>query len=149
MYFRKVKVELGSRSLRDPLSKCQIVSFLGKEFPNRPFADIPITIPCVNPERTYLEKLFLLHEEFQRPEDKIRVKRLSRHLYDITKIFESAYKPKAYDWDLITSIIKHRDRFSAIKGVDYNSLYPPNLNLIPRIGLLKNGKSIIKQCEPI
>ena len=126
-----VKVELGSRSLREPLSECQIVSFLGEEFPNRLFADTPITIPCVNPERTYLEKLFLLHEEFQRPEDKIRVDRLSRHLYDITKIFESDYKPKAYDWNLIASIIEHRERFSRIKGVDYNSLYPPNLNPIP------------------
>ena len=42
--------------------------------------------------------------------------------------------------DLITSIIKHRDRFSAIKGVDYNSLYPPNLNLIPPDRFIKEWK---------
>jgi hypothetical protein len=48
-----------------------MVSFVGEQFQDRPFADSPITIPCVNPERIYLEKLFLLHEEFQSPEDKI------------------------------------------------------------------------------
>jgi hypothetical protein len=42
------------------------------------FADKPITIPVVNPERTLLEKVFFLHEEFQKQEGKIRVNRMSR-----------------------------------------------------------------------
>lgn len=127
----RVKVEIGSRSLRDPFTDREIVSFVGELFPDRIFADTPIKVPCVNPERTYLEKLFLLHEEFQRPKDKIRVDRLSRHLYDITKIFESSYKPKAYDGELIKSIIEHRERFNGMKGVNYEDLFPPNLNPIP------------------
>lgn len=143
----RVKVELGSRSLIDPLTECEIVSFVGEEFPDRPFADTPITIPCVNPERTYLEKLFLLHEEFQRPEDKIRVKRLSRHLYDITKIFGSEHKPKAYDETLITSIIEHRERFSGMKGVNYSSLYPPNLNPIPPDRFIKDWEEDYKTMQ--
>ena len=127
----RVKVELGSRSLKDPFTHCEIVSFVGEQFPKRPFADTPITIPCVNPERTFLEKMFLLHEEFQRPIDKIRVERLSRHLYDLTKIYQSNHFSKAYDQELIVSIIRHRERFNNMRGVDYKSLYPPNLNPIP------------------
>ena len=126
-----VKVEIGSRSLLGPLSKCKIISYVGEEYSDRYFADAPITISCVNPERTYLEKLFLLHEEFQKPDDKIRSKRLSRHLYDITQIFESIHLSKVYDWNLISLIIEHRKRFSGLKGVDYNELYPPNLNPVP------------------
>ena len=34
----RVKVELGSRSLIDPLTECEIVSFVGEEFPDRSFA---------------------------------------------------------------------------------------------------------------
>lgn len=127
----RVKVELGSRSLKDPFTNCEIVSFLGEQFPNLPFAGTAINVTCVNPERTYLEKLFLLHEEFKKPKDKIRVERLSRHLYDITKIYNSKHKDKAYNQPLIVSIIEHRERFNAMRGVNYHTLYPPNLNPIP------------------
>lgn len=143
----RVKVELGSRSLIDPLSNCKIVSFIGEQFPKLPFADAPITIPCVNPERTYLEKLFLLHEEFQKPQDKIRVERLSRHLYDITKIYNSEHKEKAYNQTLIVSIIEHRERFNGMRGVDYATLYPPNLNPIPPENFTKTWEADYKTMQ--
>jgi len=133
----RVKVELGSRSLKDPFSICQIQSFIGKQFSELPFSDSAIDIPCVNPERTFLEKLFLLHEEFQKPQEKMRVNRMSRHLYDIVKIYQSEHKKKIYDLALIESIIKHRERFNGIREVDYNSLFPPNLNPIPPNRLIK------------
>lgn len=127
----RVKVEIGSRSLKDPYSHRSFRSIIGNLFSDKPFADDDITIPCINPERTYLEKLFLLHEEFQKPEDRIRVNRLSRHLYDIFQIAHSAYKDKAHNPDLITEIIAHRERFNGMKGVDYSSHFPPNLDSIP------------------
>ena len=133
----RVKVELGSRSLKAPFTDCEIVSFVGEQFPNLTFADKPFAIPCVNPERTLLEKMFLLHEEFQKPQDKIRVNRLSRHLYDISKIYNSKHRDKAYNKELIVSIIEHRARFNALRGFDYNTLYPPNLNPIPPPNLIK------------
>lgn len=133
----RVKVELGCRSLKDPFTNCDIISFVGEQFPKQPFADTPINTPCVNPERTYLEKLFLLHEEFKKPNDKIRVERLSRHLYDISKIYNSEHKDKVYDQELIVSIIEHRERFNGMRGVDYGKLYPPNLNPIPPDDFIK------------
>lgn len=143
----RVKVELGSRSLKDPFTNRKILSFIGEQFPNLPFADKPFSIPCVNPERTFLEKLFLLHEKFKKPEDKIRVKRLSRHLYDISKIYNSRHNDKAYKQELITSIIKHRERFNAMRGIDYNSLYPPNLNPIPPKDFIKDWKTDYKTMQ--
>jgi len=127
----RIKVEMGSRSLRDPYSSRKVQSLVGQVFDGRPFADEAIDIACVNPERTYLEKLYLLHEEFQRPADKIRVDRLSRHLYDIERIYKSDHSVKALDKNLISEIIEHRRIFSAMKGVDYDKLYPPHLNSIP------------------
>lgn len=127
----RVKVEIGGRSLKDPYSGRSFSSIIGKQFSDRPFADSAITIPCVNPERTYLEKLFLLHEEFQKPEEKVRVDRLSRHLYDLYQISQSEYKVKAHNPILISEIITHRERYSGMKGVDYKTHFPPNLNPIP------------------
>lgn len=77
---------------------------VGEYFEGRAFADSPSDIPCVNVERTFLEKLFLLHEEFQKPHASIRTDRLSRHLYDLEKIMESEYEKKRMN--LPSSIVK-------------------------------------------
>ena len=128
----RVQVEIGCRSLRDPFSKRNIVSFVGSEFSDRDFTDPHMSIPCVNPERTFLEKIFLLHEEFQRPKEKVRVDRLSRHLYDLTKIMSTEYAGLAFkDMKLYEKIVKHRKQFFRVGGVDYEKHQPQFINLIP------------------
>ena len=127
----RVKVEIGSRSLKDPYTDRSFKSIISEVFSDKTYADDDITIPCINPERTYLEKMFLLHEEFQKSENKVRVDRLSRHLYDLHEISKSEYKAKAFDSKLISDIIAHRERFNGMSTVDYNSHFPPNLNPIP------------------
>ena len=128
----RILVELGSRSLREPFTIRQIRSVIAEEFGDVPFTDASILVPSVNPERTFLEKLFLLHEEFQRPKDKIRIDRLSRHLYDIHQISQTSYASQAIeDHDLYKSIVEHRSVYTYLSGIDYNSHYPPNLNSVP------------------
>lgn len=139
----KILVEVGSRSMSEPFTTKLISSMVGEHFAGQRFADSPIEIPCVNPERTYLEKLFLLHEEFQRPAEKVRVNRLSRHLYDIYKISQTDYG-KLQDKGLFKSIVRHREHFSKIGGVDYESHFPPNLNPIPPDNLLDRWKNDYK-----
>jgi hypothetical protein len=79
-----------------------------------------------------MEKLFLLHEEFQKPSNEIRVTRLSRHLYDLerlmnTKFVEIALKNKK----LYNEIIQHRSIYTKISGIDYSLHQPKTLNLLP------------------
>jgi hypothetical protein len=143
----RVKVEIGSRSLKDPYTDRSFRSIISDVFSDKPYSDNDITIPCVNPERTYLEKMFLLHEEFQKPEDKIRVDRLSRHLYDLHEISNSKYKKKAHDPQLISDIIAHRERFNGMNGVDYDSHFPPNLNPIPPDVYLDAWKADYKKMQ--
>ncbi len=61
-----MQVEIGSRSLRDPYSNRDIVSFVGSEFSDREFVDPIMSIPCVNPERTFLEKIVKHRKQFFR-----------------------------------------------------------------------------------
>jgi len=63
----RVQVEIGCRSLREPFSLSSISSLVDKQYSEHEFAQASIYLPTVNPERTLLEKIFLLHEEFQRP----------------------------------------------------------------------------------
>lgn len=128
----RILVEIGIRSLREPFTTRYISSMVSEQFYNRPFADEKVAISTVNVERTFLEKLFLLHEEFQRPKERRRVDRLSRHLYDIHQISKTPFiKTAMADATLYRNIVEHRAVFAKIGGVDYNSHYPPRLNPIP------------------
>lgn len=144
----EVKLEIGSRTMREPFTQREFCSFVGEKFAGRTFADEKITIPTVNPERTFLEKLFLLHEEFQRPNEKIRVKGLSRHLYDIYRISKTGYAIKAMENpELYISIVNHRERFTRLNGVDYTSHFPPNLKPIPPNHLLNEWEDDYKKMQ--
>jgi hypothetical protein len=127
-----VKIEIGSRSLREPFTNRAFSSLVGEHFPDKPFADAPVTVPSVNPERTLLEKLFLLHEEFQKPAEEIRINRLSRHLYDVEKLMSTEFIDLALDnQSLYNEIINHRSIYTKIAAVDYKLHQPKTLNPIP------------------
>lgn len=132
-----VLIEIGCRSLKEPFTQRTFGTFTSDVFGDRPFTDKPITIPVVNPERTFLEKIFLLHEEFQKEPDKIRVERLSRHLYDIEKLMNTEHAKIALsDADLYNTIVTHRSRYTAIAGIDYTKHAPSNISFIPPEKLL-------------
>jgi len=128
----RIQVEIGCRSLREPFSMQTFASMVDEEFEGREFVQPPINIPTVNPERTFLEKIFLLHEEFHRPSDKIRVDRLSRHLYDVYKLSKTEFAGKALkDAALYELIVNHRYKFMRIGGVDYNLHQPKTIDPLP------------------
>ena len=79
----RVQIEVGCRSLIEPFTMKKISAMVDDEYPEQSFSEKSEEIPSVNPERTFLEKIFLLHEEFQKTAEKIRVDLLSRHLYDL------------------------------------------------------------------
>jgi len=134
-----ILVEVGSRSLKEPFTQRSFGTIVSEVFADKPFADKPIIIPVVNPERTFLEKIFLLHEEFQKIPDKIRVERLSRHLYDIEKLSQTEYADIALqNADLYETIVKHRSKFTPISGIDYANHSPEKIRIIPPDKIIKD-----------
>jgi hypothetical protein len=128
----RVKLELGCRSLIEPFTIQSFGSLVDEAYPDRDFSQPPVNIPTVNPERTFLEKVFLLHEEFQRPPEKMRVDRLSRHLYDVIKLSKTEFAEIALnDQHLYETIVEHRQKFTRVGGVDYNLHQPKTINPIP------------------
>ena len=137
----RVQVELGCRSLIEPFSIRTFNSFLDESYPDASFVKQPIHIPTVDPERTLLEKIFLLHEEFQRPAEKIRIDRLSRHLFDIFKLVTSPFADKVLsNQELYAEIVYHRQLFTKLGGVDYKLHNPRTINPIPPVHLLDAWK---------
>lgn len=137
-----VLVEIGSRSLKEPFTQRTFGTFVSQIYSDNSFADKPITIPVVNPERTFLEKIFLLHDEFQKYPEKIRVERLSRHLYDIEKLSRTEYAEIALQGtELYNTIVRHRRKFTAIAGIDYDNHSPDKINFIPPDTILKRWEA--------
>ena len=128
----KVQVEIGCRSLREPFSIQSFGSLVDEVYSGKDFVEPLFEVSTVNPERTFLEKIFLLHEEFQRPAEKMRVDRLSRHLYDVYHLTKSGIAEKAInDKSLYETIVEHRYKFSKVGNVNYNLHNPRTLNPIP------------------
>ena len=143
-----VLVEVGSRALHEPNTERPITSFVGETFADSAFADIPVPIAAVNPERTFLEKIFLLHELFQQPQEKQQVNRLSRHLYDIEKLNQSPFEEKALtDLALYQTIVAHREQYNRLPGIDYSKHQPQHIAFIPPAQQLKAWQADYQQMQ--
>jgi len=136
-----VKLEISARSLLEPADERGIQSFVGIHFPNQSFTDPQKQINTVIPKRTFLEKAFLLHEEFQRNTEDMRSERMSRHLYDLERIMDTVHCSDALnDKVLYSSIIQHRATFTKLKEVDYDSHRPEFIDFVPPEIILKEYK---------
>ena len=129
----RVLLEISCSSLKEPNAVQTFYSYLDEHYFESSFAEDPIDVPTAIPERTFLEKIFLLHEEFQRPPERRRVDRLSRHLYDIYQLLETEFATKAIkDKKLYETLVRHRFAFTRIGGVNYNLHQPQLINPIPK-----------------
>lgn len=129
----RILIEISSRSLKELYENRPLKSLISEMYPESDFADATIDIPTVLPTRTLLEKIFLLHEEFQKPKNrKINSHRMTRHLYDISRLMDTEFLDQAInDNDLYQTIISHRSVLTRISWVDYNRHRYKTLNFIP------------------
>lgn len=128
----KVIIEVSGRSMSEPVEEVFLQSYIDDVYPAAPFTEPKFAVRAVLPQRTFLEKLFLLHEEFARPTANIRTTRMSRHLYDVGQMMGKPLAEEALtNRDLYLSILEHRRVFIGLQGFDYNSLLPQTLNILP------------------
>lgn len=138
----KVKVEVSGRSMNEPVNEVPLESMIDQVYPKAPFAEPKFNVRAVLPERTFLEKLFLLHEEFAKPKDLIRVERMSRHIYDIGQMLKTPIVEKAiHNEQLYRQVVEHRRKFIGLRGFDYDTLYPDSLNIVPPETIIEQWKA--------
>jgi hypothetical protein len=132
-----VKLEVSARSLNEPAVERPISSLLGQYMPGFPWSGESFSVATVEPKRTFLEKIFLLHEEFLRPIDRIVYDRMSRHLYDLERMMDTEHAETALaDRVYYDAIVEHRRHLIFKAGVDYDTHQPATLNFIPPAGVL-------------
>lgn len=138
----KVKVEVSGRSMSEPVQEIALDSMIDQVYPKAPFAEPKFMVRAVLPERTFLEKVFLLHEEFAKPKDLIRVERMSRHMYDIGQMLKTPIAESAINnADLYRQVVEHCRMFIGLRGFDYDTLYPATLNIVPPVSIAEQWKA--------
>jgi hypothetical protein len=91
-----IRLEIGPLAAWSPAVKANITSYLAEKRPQ--IFDRPSTeVVTAAPERTFWEKVSILHQEAHRPETKRMLPRYSRHYYDIFRFANSAIKMRAFD----------------------------------------------------
>lgn len=124
-----VKIEISCLSMKEPYEVKRITSLIYDEFETED-DEIVSEIATISPARTFLEKTFLLNEEYQR--NKPRTLRMSRHLYDLERLMDSEYGNKALnDIVLYKEIVEHRKVFYHLGGVDYALNMPETISFCP------------------
>ena len=124
----RVKIEVSALSMDEPTESRDIHSLIEKSFEGED-TGANCKVRTVVPTRTFLEKLFLLAEEFQK--EKPRSLRMSRHLYDLERLMDTQYGCEALsDNSLYNAIVEHRRTYYALNYVDYDAHNPSTINFM-------------------
>ena len=135
-----VVLEVSARSLIEPTEPIQIKSILGEHLPIMPLTDSVIYTAI--PAKTFLEKVFLLHELFSVPGHGMVAERKSRHLYDLYVMMNKDLARDAVSNDVLwESIRHHREIYTSVRGVDYTPDVRKRLQLIPRKDIIDTWSS--------
>lgn len=109
---------------------------------NIPFVQTTSTrVRAISPERTFWEKVLILHQEANRPEWKLVdgverynpiPRRYARHYYDVWKISLTDYKRKAMDnIDLLRQVIAFKNKFYRYSWNRLDECVPGSIRLVP------------------
>lgn len=128
----QVKIELGARGDITPARTCSVRSLVAEALPTL-FADPEVMLRVLEPERTFLEKVALLHEEtFRDPAKGQRPTKLARHYYDVAKLIQAGVGQRALaDGPLFDRVVAHRRVYFEQPGVDYDLMAQRRLRLVP------------------
>ena len=127
-----VMLEIGARSLLEPNEPTRICSMVEEVFPSIRTSLVDSKVVTALASKTFLEKVFLLHELFSVEGRGATAERKSRHLYDLSRMMDKDFALAAvHDDELWESIRHHREIFTSVKGMDYTPDVRKRITLIP------------------
>jgi len=126
-----IRLELGARSDHWPSEDRVVHCYAAEQFPDY-FDDPSCQVHVLNAERTFWEKVTLLHAEYHRnPDSPIRV-RLSRHYYDLAQLAETPIADSAVaDLSLLDAVREHKMCFFRSGWANYETACPGTVRIVP------------------
>lgn len=131
-----IRLEFGGRNLTIPNESQTIVTDISEYLKNLSFPTARATV--LSPQKTYWEKITLLHYECNRPTLKDDADRISRHWYDIAMLANHDIGKQALiNRELLNEVIKIKKTFYDSGFAKYDDCLNGNLHLIPKNDYLK------------
>lgn len=129
----QIKLEFGARNAVEPSQIHQIsADILAWDVANQ--LEFPeATVPVLLAERTYWEKVTLIHAEITRKNPKTTMERYSRHWYDLAQLSQhQAGIQAAQRFDLRDHVIRTKTALYGVAGVNYDAVAQQHCCLVPK-----------------
>ncbi len=141
-----VKLEFGARGDNHPSESKNIIPYVYNILETNAFAKTPkISVNTLTAERTFWEKITLLHVEHHRPPDKPIKNRVFRHYYDVVMLHQQGITDNALKKpQLLNVVLENKKNFFYSKHANYETAKIGTLNLLPN-NIFE--KSLKQDCE--
>lgn len=127
---QEIRLEFGALASWTPTEKALISSFVAEEYPQI-FKKTTIEVPTVTANRTFWEKITILHKEANRNSGKFPL-RYSRHYYDLYCLAKSNIKKEILqDKEMLSDVVKFKSKFYRSKWARYEDAKIGTIKLIP------------------
>lgn len=125
-----IRMEIGALAAWTPTQNTLITSYAAEKYP-KIFKEPSTTVLTVSPERTFWEKITILHKEAFRTNGNFPG-RYSRHYYDLHCMNFSDVKLNAFsDLDLLERVATFKNRFYPANSARYDLATPGTMKLMP------------------
>lgn len=126
-----VKLEIGPIAEWLPSHDVKITPFAAEKYPAL-FTQSETSVRTVDVERTFWEKITILHKIAHFPETKTLPSRYARHLYDVYRMANSPIKEHAFSRkELLARDVLFKQKFYYTKNANYENATLADVQLIP------------------
>lgn len=133
-----IRLEIGALAAWTPTQIAMIRPYIAEAYPDK-FSGASISVRTTTPERTFWEKITILHREAFRTENSPLPPRMSRHYYDVYRMAKLGILDQVLqDPGLLNQVAAFKAKFYPQKWAHYElaklgtlRLTPPDYNLRP------------------
>ena len=133
-----VRLEIGPLAAWVPAEMTEIVPYSAEKYP-QVFEHRETLVRTATAERTFWEKLTILHMVAHFPEGKVFPARYSRHYYDVFCYCKNGYKHRVFEHkDLLENVAQFKEKFYPSSVAQYELARIGSLKLVPPGHILRD-----------
>ena len=133
-----IRLETGTLASWVPHGEYSIRPYAADVFPDI-FEKPECRVKAIKAERTFWEKVTILHQEANRPEGKHSLPRYSRHYYDLSRMANSPIRNRSLrEMKLLEDVVTFKQKFYPRAWACYELATPGTLKLMPPEHLIKD-----------
>jgi nucleotidyltransferase AbiEii toxin of type IV toxin-antitoxin system len=143
----QIKLEIGPLASMVPFDNFSVKSYAAEVFPDL-FELGQTNVTAVKAERTFWEKVTILHAEAHRPVDKAQPPRYSRHYYDVFKMLGTDIAQNSLnDPRLLEDVVSFKNRFYPRTWAKYDLAEVGTFKLVPNDMRIKSLRGDYAQMQ--